>query len=62
MSLGPADLRTQGLHLLDEAWGRSAGDKINIVSLIGQGGEGKTALVLQWYSRRARHGWQIAFK
>jgi hypothetical protein len=40
--------REKELHLLDEAWGRSAQDKINIVSLIGQGGEGKTALVLGW--------------
>ena len=46
--------REQELHLLDEAWGRSADDKINIVSLIGQGGEGKTAVVLEWCSRRAR--------
>ena len=49
--------REQELDLLDEAWGRSAQDKINIVSLIGQGGEGKTALVLEWYARRARHSW-----
>src|SRR6266852_4082426 len=52
--------REQELCLLDEAWGRTAGDKINVVSMIGQGGEGKTALVLEWYSRRARHGWQRA--
>jgi hypothetical protein len=52
--------REEELHVLDEAWGRSAGDKINIVSLIGQGGEGKTAIVLEWYSRRVRHGWQGA--
>jgi len=49
--------RTQELHLLDEAWGRSNEDKINVISLIGQGGEGKTAIVLNWYARRARHGW-----
>jgi len=52
--------REKELHLLDEAWGRSAQDKINIVSLIGQGGEGKTAIVLEWYARRAHHGWQGA--
>ena len=53
--------RQQELHLLDEAWGRSRKeDKINIVSFIGQGGEGKTAIVLNWYARRARHGWQGA--
>jgi tetratricopeptide (TPR) repeat protein len=53
--------REQELHLLDEAWGRSKPeDKINIVSLIGQGGEGKSALVLEWQARRARHGWQGA--
>ena len=48
--------RAEELHLLDEAWGRAAGDKLNIVSLIGQGGEGKSALVLEWQARRARHG------
>ena len=48
--------REPELHLLDEAWGRSKKeDKINIVSLIGQGGEGKSALVLEWQARRARH-------
>jgi hypothetical protein len=53
--------REQELHLLDEAWGRAQKeDKINIVSLIGQGGEGKSALVLNWQARRARHGWQGA--
>lgn len=53
--------REQELHLLDEAWGRTEKqDKINIVSLIGQGGEGKSALVLDWQARRARHGWQGA--
>jgi hypothetical protein len=53
--------REQELHLLDEAWGRTQKqDKINIVSLIGQGGEGKSALVLEWQARRARHGWQGA--
>jgi hypothetical protein len=51
--------REQELHLLDEAWGRAQKeDKINIVSLIGQGGEGKSALVLEWQARRSRHGWQ----
>jgi len=49
--------RGNELHLRDEAWGRSAQDKINLVSLIGQGGEGKTALVLHWSARRARDGW-----
>lgn len=49
--------RQPELLLLDEAWGRSAKDKINIVSLIGQGGEGKTALMIEWTSRRARFGW-----
>jgi tetratricopeptide (TPR) repeat protein len=49
--------REQELHLLDEAWGRTADDKINVVSFIGQGGEGKTAVVLEWSSRRARGGW-----
>ncbi|HSY49470.1 MAG TPA: hypothetical protein VLC46_11710 [Thermoanaerobaculia bacterium] len=49
------------MHLLDEAWGRAQkDDKINIVSVIGQGGEGKSALVLEWQARRARHGWQGA--
>ena len=53
--------RDAELHLLDEAWGRSRQeDKINIISFIGQGGEGKTAVVLEWYARRARHGWQGA--
>jgi hypothetical protein len=53
--------REQELHLLDEAWGREQKeDKINIVSLIGQGGEGKSALVLDWQARRARRGWQGA--
>ncbi|MCY2987366.1 MAG: toll/interleukin-1 receptor domain-containing protein [Planctomycetota bacterium] len=52
--------REQELHLLDEAWQRTGRDKFNIVSLIGQGGEGKTALVLNWVSRRSRHGWQGA--
>jgi tetratricopeptide (TPR) repeat protein len=53
--------REPELHLLDEAWGRAQKeDKINIVSLIGQGGEGKSALVLEWQARRARHGWQGA--
>jgi hypothetical protein len=53
--------REQELHLLDEAWGRAQKeDKINIVSLIGQGGEGKSALVLEWQARRARRGWQGA--
>jgi TIR domain-containing protein len=51
--------REQELYLLDEAWGRAQKeDKINIVSLIGQGGEGKSALVLEWQARRARRGWQ----
>jgi hypothetical protein len=53
--------REQELHLLDEAWGRAQKmDKINVVSLIGQGGEGKSALVLEWQARRARRGWQGA--
>jgi hypothetical protein len=53
--------REQELYLLDEAWGRAqTEDKINIVSLIGQGGEGKSALVLEWQARRARRGWQGA--
>ena len=53
--------REPELHLLDEAWGRAQKeDKINIVSLIGQGGEGKSALVLEWQARRSRHGWQGA--
>jgi tetratricopeptide (TPR) repeat protein len=53
--------REPELHLLDEAWGRAQKeDKINIVSLIGQGGEGKSALVLDWQARRSRHGWQGA--
>ncbi len=53
--------REQELYLLDEAWGRTQKeDKINIVSLIGQGGEGKSALVLEWQARRARSGWQGA--
>jgi len=53
--------REQELHLLDEAWGREQKeDKINIVSFIGQGGEGKSALVLDWQARRARRGWQGA--
>jgi tetratricopeptide (TPR) repeat protein len=53
--------REQELYLLDEAWSRAQReDKINIVSLIGQGGEGKSALVLEWQARRARHGWQGA--
>ncbi|MEO8379487.1 MAG: toll/interleukin-1 receptor domain-containing protein, partial [Acidobacteriota bacterium] len=53
--------REQELFLLDEAWGRAQKeDKINIVSLIGQGGEGKSALVLEWQARRARRGWQGA--
>jgi tetratricopeptide (TPR) repeat protein len=53
--------REPELHLLDEAWGRAqTKDKINIVSLIGQGGEGKSALVLEWQARRARQGWQGA--
>jgi hypothetical protein len=53
--------REQELHLLDEAWGRAQKeDKINIVSLIGQGGEGKSALVLEWQARRSRHDWQDA--
>ncbi len=49
--------RERELYLLDEAWGRSAQDKINTVSFIGQGGEGKTALVAEWCARRAHHGW-----
>src|SRR4051812_39009444 len=53
--------REQELYLLDEAWGRAQKeDKINVVSLIGQGGEGKSALVLEWQARRARRGWQGA--
>jgi hypothetical protein len=49
------------LHLLDEAWGRTRRNgKINIVSLIGQGGEGKSALVMEWLARRASRGWQGA--
>ena len=51
--------REQELHLLDEAWGRTSPQlgKVNIVSLIGQGGEGKTALVLNWYTRQAKQQW-----
>lgn len=51
--------REAELHILDEAWGRTdlAKGKVNIVSLIGQGGEGKTGLVLNWYTRQARQQW-----
>ena len=53
--------RDRELHWLDEAWGRSKkDDKINVVSLIGQGGEGKSAIVVNWMSHRERHGWQGA--
>lgn len=45
------------MHLLDEAWGRRAPTKVNVVTLVGQGGEGKTSLVLNWYANRARQGW-----
>lgn len=52
--------REEELQLLDNAWDSTGEQKINIVSLIGQGGEGKTAIALEWYSRRARSGWQGA--
>ena len=52
--------RAKELQMLDDALASSGERKINIVSLIGQGGEGKTAVVLEWYARRARHGWQGA--
>lgn len=52
--------REEELTLLDNAWDSTAEKKINIVSLIGQGGEGKTAVALEWYYRRARGGWQGA--
>ncbi|MGA2140484.1 MAG: ATP-binding protein [Verrucomicrobiia bacterium] len=49
--------RETELQMLDAAWDSTGDGKINIISLIGQGGEGKTAIVLGWYSRHARHGW-----
>ena len=52
--------REREMLLLDTAFDPSSDRKINIVSLIGQGGEGKTAIVLNWYARRARRGWQNA--
>jgi SEFIR domain-containing protein len=52
--------REQELAMLDRAWNSAGNQKINIVSLIGQGGEGKSAIALEWYLRRARDGWQGA--
>jgi tetratricopeptide (TPR) repeat protein len=52
--------REQELAMLDRAWNSSGNQKINIVSLIGQGGEGKSAIALEWYLRRSRDGWQGA--
>lgn len=52
--------REPEIALLDRAWNSAGNQKINIVSLIGQGGEGKSAIALEWYLRRARDGWQGA--
>jgi len=52
--------REQELAMLDRAWNSAGNQKINIVSLIGQGGEGKSAIALEWYVRRVRDGWQGA--
>lgn len=52
--------REQELAMLDRAWNSSGNQKINIVSLIGQGGEGKSAIALEWYLRKARERWQGA--
>jgi len=52
--------RQPELRMLDNAWNSAGNQKINIVSLIGQGGEGKSAIALEWYTRRVRGGWQGA--
>lgn len=52
--------REQELAMLDRAWNSAGNQKINIVSLVGQGGEGKSAIALEWYLRKAREGWQGA--
>lgn len=52
--------REQELAMLDRAWNSAGGQKINVVSLIGQGGEGKSGIALEWYLRKARDGWQGA--
>jgi tetratricopeptide (TPR) repeat protein len=52
--------REQELAMLDRAWKSAGNQKINIVSLIGQGGEGKSAIALEWYVRKVGEGWQGA--
>jgi len=52
--------REQELAMLDRAWTSSGNQKINIVSLIGQGGEGKSAIALEWYLQKSHEGWQGA--
>jgi hypothetical protein len=56
--------RDTELEILDRAWAtgdaESPEPKINIVTFVGQGGEGKTRLVFNWRVLLARNGWRGA--
>jgi hypothetical protein len=56
--------REAELAMLDQAWDSGQSErpkpKFNVVSLVGQGGSGKTALVLSWQARLANDQWRGA--
>jgi len=49
--------REKELAMLDKAWTSKSPTKVNIVTLVAFGGQGKTALVKNWVARLAHQGW-----
>jgi hypothetical protein len=50
--------RENEIAFLDRAWMSEAPKKVNIVSVVAFGGQGKTAVVKNWMARLAQQGWR----